>query len=539
MARMTHAVLQALRPSGLILFATLVLGTTQAQVDKDVSDAEKKEFLKLLTKLPTRGEFFTAEAIKTAIPHTRVLLGLTEKDLEKYELYPLFALSRGLVDQKEPQQYATKHFNKIAHPTLKLAWATLLLDEKAPSPEIVGFLRKALDTKQDAQTLTSMLGPGFEEFKDRVIRLDEAGKRTRIELVKQHTIKEFPEFGRGHNYTNESYVAAPGPLLYAVRPHKQQGELNIYNVMEGKMRTLVLPQPEGFKPKFDFASYFENPLLVVNSHGDLMCRWTIEGNGDHGLALLKKGAESFVVRRVKKSLDRSYLVSDLKGSWYLIEGGPYFTLYQLDADLNLTALGEFAGKGFHSYGIADARFIAPDVLHLLWGDVIGGNHLRVRCVDFDVKRKRWLHDRELFRLDQFVSSANEPTVPQLKDESNHYFWRIDLGAKQGKATGLYYQTERDGKTVKVTDAYDYRAVAVGNRIVVCYTKEDTPEKVFFCVIHQGLVGPKSELIAAKGREHNLWAKYMFLYADGDRIWFANTLFGTWLYELKLTDAAKP
>jgi len=42
--------------------------------------SRKKEFLKLLSKLPTKGEFFTDEAVKTAIPHTRALLALTEKD---------------------------------------------------------------------------------------------------------------------------------------------------------------------------------------------------------------------------------------------------------------------------------------------------------------------------------------------------------------------------------------------------------------------------------------------------------------------------
>ncbi|MBL8796506.1 MAG: hypothetical protein JNM56_21580, partial [Planctomycetia bacterium] len=137
--------------SRTILVAALLLGPALADTEKEVTDAEKKDFFKLLTKLPTKGEFFTDEAIKTVAPHTRVLLALTEKDLEKHDLYAFIALSRGLVDQKEPRQYATKNFTKIAHPTLKLAWATMLLEEKAPSAEIVTFLRKALDTKQDAR----------------------------------------------------------------------------------------------------------------------------------------------------------------------------------------------------------------------------------------------------------------------------------------------------------------------------------------------------------------------------------------------------
>jgi len=69
-----------------------------------------------------------------------------------------------------------------------------------------------------------------------------------------------------------------------------------------------------------------------------------------------------VVTRVRKALANSYLVSDAEGAWYLIQGGPPFTVYLLDADLKPTQLGEIAGRGFHTIRIADARFIAPDVL---------------------------------------------------------------------------------------------------------------------------------------------------------------------------------
>src|SRR5262249_31049089 len=120
----------------------------------------------------------------------------------------------------------------------------------------------------------------------------------------------------------------------------------------------------------------------------------------------------------------------------------------------------FAGKGHHSVDIVDIRSISKDVLHLFWGDVlVGDNHLRMRCVDLDVKKQKWLHSREIFRLDQFVSSASEPTVLQLKDDSLHYLWRVDEGAKVGVATGFYYQSEVDGKTVKVSSGYEHRAIA--------------------------------------------------------------------------------
>jgi len=98
------------------------------------------------------------------------------------------------MEHKEPRQYGTTNFAKIAHPTIKLFWAAVLFEEKAPAAEIVTFLRKALDSKEEAQTLSLMLGPEFQEFKERVIRTDETGKQTKVELVKQHSTDAFPDY---------------------------------------------------------------------------------------------------------------------------------------------------------------------------------------------------------------------------------------------------------------------------------------------------------------------------------------------------------
>ena len=56
---------------------------------------EKKAFLDLLKTLPTRGEVFTDESVKTAAHQTHVLLALTEKDLveQGYDIYPFLVLS--------------------------------------------------------------------------------------------------------------------------------------------------------------------------------------------------------------------------------------------------------------------------------------------------------------------------------------------------------------------------------------------------------------------------------------------------------------
>jgi len=475
-----------------------------------------------------------------------VLLALTEKDLEKRDIYPFLALSRGLIGHKEARQYGITNFAKIAHPTIKLSWAVLLFTaNEASSPEIVVFLRKALDSKEKARILSEMLGPGFEEFKEQVIRTAEAGKQTKVELVKQHSIEAFPDYRTAFSCTNKQCIFAPGRLLYAVRPPKKRGCFYLQNFGESKTRPLVIPQPEGFKAKYDFPSYFENPVLTVNPGGDLLCRWTIKGNGDHGLALLKKGSDSFLVKRISLylglHLGNSCVVAGPDGGWYLVNWrfGTDFTVYRVDKELNVTQLGNFKGKGHHSIDILDARFISKDVLHLFWGDVLfSDNYLRMRCVDFDVKKQKWVHAREIFRLDKFVSSANEPAVLQVKDESLHYVWKIDEGAAQTKATGLYYQAEADGKTVKFSDGYEYRAIAAGDRIVVCYTLKDSPEKVFFRVIQHGILGPVSEITAAKGRSHNLWSEDLLLYWEPDRIWFMNTLATNALYELRIVDAQK-
>jgi hypothetical protein len=147
---------------------TLALAAVPSQAEKEVTGAEKRAFLEMLAKLPTQGEFFTDEAVQKAVPHTRALLALTKKDIDKYDLYPFLALSRGLLERKEQRDYGVKHFREIAHPTIKLFWGAVLFDEKAASPEIVTFLRAALESKEQSELLSQLEGPNFEDFKRRV-----------------------------------------------------------------------------------------------------------------------------------------------------------------------------------------------------------------------------------------------------------------------------------------------------------------------------------------------------------------------------------
>lgn len=151
-----------------VLSVLLVLAPYKAPAQQ-ISDAQKKDFLNLLKTLPHKGEFFTDDAITTAGPYLPVLLALTDKDIEGYDLYPFAALSRGLCDIKEHRQYATAHFGEIRHSQLQLFWAAMLFDEGKPSTEIVRFLQNALKSEAQAKLLGEITGPKFAAFKARVI----------------------------------------------------------------------------------------------------------------------------------------------------------------------------------------------------------------------------------------------------------------------------------------------------------------------------------------------------------------------------------
>jgi hypothetical protein len=149
---------------GFILSVLLVLTPHQAPATQ-ISDAQKKDLLNLLKTLPHKGEFFTDDAITTAGPYLPVLLALTDKDIEGYDIYPFAALSRGLCDIKEHRLYAAAHFGEIKHSELKLFWAAMLFDEGNPSTEITRFLKDALKSEAQAKLLGEIIGPKFTDFK--------------------------------------------------------------------------------------------------------------------------------------------------------------------------------------------------------------------------------------------------------------------------------------------------------------------------------------------------------------------------------------
>jgi hypothetical protein len=80
-------------------------------------------------------------------------------------------------------------------------------------------------------------------------------------------------------------------------------------------------------------------------------------------------------------------------------------------------------------------------------------------------------------------------------------------------------------------------IALGSKMVVCYTLEDKPNKVIFRVIQDGTLGPETAVTIARVREHNLWGKYIVLVSAGkDLLWFVNTQEVNTFRELKLVPA---
>jgi hypothetical protein len=129
-------------------FLSILLVFAPSQAANQVSEAQKKDFIELLKTLPTKGEFFTEEAIDKAGLYLPVLYALTEKDIEKYDIYPFVAVSRGLCDRKVHRDYAIRHFSELRHPLLKLGWGSMLFNAGAASPDVVQFLREALESEE-------------------------------------------------------------------------------------------------------------------------------------------------------------------------------------------------------------------------------------------------------------------------------------------------------------------------------------------------------------------------------------------------------
>ncbi len=104
-----------------------------------VSDAQKQEFLELLKTLPTQGEFYTEETVKKAGPYLAVLFALTEKDIEKYDIYPFIESGRWititrLLETPAAQDYLRSRGIKAAEfvTSFRVGYADGTLTQKLP-----------------------------------------------------------------------------------------------------------------------------------------------------------------------------------------------------------------------------------------------------------------------------------------------------------------------------------------------------------------------------------------------------------------------
>jgi hypothetical protein len=363
-----------------------------------------------------------------------------------------------------------------------------------------------------------------------------------IELVGTQTVKELPKFGdSGFDYTDSCCAFLADKSFQCIHPLKSGGEWACWIPTTGKVQRLAIPQPEGFEARFDFKTYFSNSALWTDRNGGCLIRWELEGNGDHGLALRKKPDGPFATARVKIPLANSKAVTGPDGAWYLLvwEGSVYrgfdLSVFALDDQLRLKPLGKHHSSGHHSIGVVDAAFPKEGQLHVMWANVEPtDNWLRMLTIDLDVQKKTWSEEQEILRVDRFVSWV-KPAVILSKGGIVHYFWWIDEGQKKTDLSGLYYQGKGAGEPIKLAvSRQGFKATGVGDKLVVCYTLEDEPDKAYFRVIEDGKAGPALAVTLAHPSKHALWDEDYVLGTDADgRVWFVDTLDIDTLYELKI------
>jgi hypothetical protein len=161
----------------LFLALTIAVQGQATEITK-VTPQQKKAFLELMTKLPSRGEFYTNEGVQKAAPFLHVLLSLDKKDITEDHYFAILALSRGLHDsRKEHREFAVKNFEKIPHPVIKISWAIMLFRfSREVTPEVTRYLRDSLDDNERMEFIRSMLGPEFAAVRKQIVAKAEMKK---------------------------------------------------------------------------------------------------------------------------------------------------------------------------------------------------------------------------------------------------------------------------------------------------------------------------------------------------------------------------
>jgi hypothetical protein len=175
------------------------------------------------------------------------------------------------------------------------------------------------------------------------------------------------------------------------------------------------------------------------------------------------------------------------------------SVHAVDDRVRLSLLGEHRSTGHHSIGVLDAAFVSSTRLHVIWGNVepgvnarLGMNWLRLLSTDFGVQNKMWSGERDLWRLGRFISSAS-PRLHVLEDGGIHYLWAIDSEQNEA-AGGIFYQARDEGETLELAESNrGFKSLSGDKPIVVCFTLESEPQKMYFRVLGAGKPGPVTSI----------------------------------------------
>jgi hypothetical protein len=381
--------------------------------------------------------------------------------------------------------------------------------------------------------------------------VEEPAHSVSVRLKQVFELGNLPKYdeGGGLDYTDSTCVIGKGDAFYWVRPLKHGGELCTWRLADRNVLHEPIPEPKGVVAKHDVLHDFGSPALWISPTGGQVVRWEIGGNCDHGLALRDGANGAFRTERVSICLSNSKAIQSPSGAWYLLAWrgnypqGFLVSVYEVSDNLTLTLKGEHHSLGHHDIGVLDAAFTPDDRLHLVWADVERGiardvrqNWLRLRAIDLDVSTGAWSNEREVWRLDRSVGSVS-PRLHIRENGSTHYVWKVDEGAHQSPAGGIFYQGMEGQTTIKVAESREaLKSLAIGEDIVVCFTHEDDPEKVYFRVLRDGKPGPYTSITLTRRPSHALWSNSIVLGARSDgTFWFVDTHAAGTLYNLEVAE----
>ena len=153
-----------------ILLSGIIFICPAVKDPKDVSPAERQDFVKLLTTLETERKLFTQEGLSRVVSERHVLLALTAEDAsgEGYA-YLFIAVTTVLSQEEEIRTYVTEHFDEFAHPGLKLLWGVMLFEHNVRTPNIIRYLKQSVEAEESVSSLQLYMGGKFEDFRKRVL----------------------------------------------------------------------------------------------------------------------------------------------------------------------------------------------------------------------------------------------------------------------------------------------------------------------------------------------------------------------------------